>query len=65
MKCFVKFNGVTTDWFDVLMGLKQGYILSPQFFNLFINDLTHCINDLKCRVKFGEEQIFILLYAVC
>ena len=63
MKCSVKFNGVTTDWFDVSMGLKQGCILSPQFFNLFINDLTSRINDLKCGVKFGDEQISILLYA--
>ena len=63
MKCSVKFNGVTTDWFDVSMGLKQGCILSPQFFNLFINDLTSRINDLKCGVKFGDEKISILLYA--
>ena len=45
------------------MGLKQGCILSPQFFNLCINDLTSRINDLKCCVKFGDEQISILLYA--
>ena len=63
LKCSVKLNGVTTDWFDVSMGLKQGCILSPQLFNLFINDLTDRINDLKCGVKIGNEQISILLYA--
>ena len=57
MICSVKLNCVTTDWFDVSMGLKQGCILSPQFFNLFINDLTDRINDLKCCVKISSEQI--------
>ena len=45
------------------MGLKQGCILSPQFFTICINGLTDRINDLKCGVKFDDEQISILLYA--
>ena len=41
----------------------QSIILHTIFFNLSINDLTDRINDLKCSVKFGDEQISILLYA--
>ena len=63
VKCSVKFNGVTADWFDESMGLKQGCILSPQFFNIFFKDLTDPMNDLKRGVRFGDEQISILLYA--
>ena len=36
----VKLNGHMTDWFDVKSGLKQGCILSPLLFNIFINDLV-------------------------
>ena len=63
VECSVKFNGVAADWFDASIELKQGCILSPQFFNIFLKDLTDPMNDLKRGVKFGDEQISILLYA--
>ena len=41
----VRVNGNLTDWFEVNQGLKQGCILSPLLFNIFLNDL---IDDIKC-----------------
>ena len=32
----VKVNNLTTDWFDVNSGLRQGRSLSPLLFNLYI-----------------------------
>ena len=46
VKYTVRVNGQQTDWFEVNCGLKQGCILSPMLFNLFINDLTCHINDV-------------------
>ena len=40
VKCSVRINGYHTDWFKVNSGLKQGCLLSPILFNLFVNDLT-------------------------
>ena len=51
------------DWFDVKIGLKQGCILSPLLFNIFINDLAQTLNNLECGASYGEGDVSILLYA--
>ncbi len=40
VSCCVRINGVKTDFFNVSSGLKQGCLLSPLLFNLFLNDLS-------------------------
>ena len=41
VNCSVRINGHYTDWFDVTdSGSKQGCLLSPQIFNLYLNDLN-------------------------
>ena len=44
-------------------GLKQGCMLSPLLFNLFINDLVEAINSLGVRVDIGQEKVSVLSYA--
>ena len=36
VNCSVRINGYLTEWFSVLSGLKQGCLLSPLLFNLFL-----------------------------
>jgi hypothetical protein len=60
----VQVNQKKTDFFDIDTGLRQGCILSPLLFNLFINDLAVKIKELNLGVQAaGKEKISLLMYA--
>jgi hypothetical protein len=47
VKCTVRVNNDLTPWFNVEAGVKQGCILSPILFSVYINDLADRINSLN------------------
>ena len=59
----VRINSFKTDWFEVKTGLRQGCILSPLLFNLYINDLVIYLKSMNIGVCFNDETVCILLYA--
>ena len=54
---------LTTYWFEMKCGLKQGCSLSPMLFNLYINNLAFKVNALGKRVKIDDKFVSVLLYA--
>ena len=46
VKCWIRLNGVETNWFPVDCGLKHGCSLSPKLFNIFLNDLVARISAI-------------------
>jgi hypothetical protein len=52
-----------TAWFVIEVGLRQGCILSPILFTLFINDLRQVVQKLKKGIIVGKRRISILLFA--
>ena len=57
-KCRIKIGGVLSDTFDANQGVRQGCILSPLLFNIFISDLPEILNNPKNNpAKVGSNEI--------
>jgi hypothetical protein len=63
VKCPVRINSFSTDWFSVNCGLKQTCPLSPLLFNIIINELTVYLKSFDLGIYIGGEKACLLLYA--
>ncbi len=52
MSC-VKVNNPLSGWFECALGVKQGDVLSPTLFSLFINNLAVAITSMNLGVSCG------------
>ena len=59
----IRLNEICLDWFNINVGLRQGCLLSPILFNLFIDDLACKLKAVGEGVDIGEEKLCLLLYA--
>jgi hypothetical protein len=63
VRCAVRVNGMLTSLFPVSSGVKQGCLLSPTLFGIYVNDLASAINELNCGIQIDDRNVSILLYA--
>ena len=61
-QCLKLNNGITRS-FRTTRGVRQGCILSPYAFKIFLNDLPEVFDGTCDPVKLGNERISCLLYA--
>ena len=61
----VKLKGDMSEWFSIETGVRQGCVLSPLLYALFINGLVREINALDLGVEIDERghKLSTLLYA--
>eukprot|EP00732_Lithocolla_globosa_P001538 Lithocolla_globosa_v1_NODE_782_length_3286_cov_3.792634.p1 type:complete len:976 gc:universal NODE_782_length_3286_cov_3.792634:2974-47(-) len=60
----VRLNGMLTDWFPIEKGVKQGCLLSPLLFALYVNDLIIELNAIGKGIKIDSgSKICCLFYA--
>ena len=58
----VRIGEEKTDWFEIDVGLRQGCILSPILFSIFIDGLAEEVKKVG-GVKYGEIVVSLLLFA--
>ena len=63
VKCCIRINNRNTDLFEVSTGVKQGCLLSPILFSMYINDLTFDLKNSGFGIDINGEKIPLLLYA--
>ena len=52
-----------SELFSTIVGVRQGGIVSPKFFNIYIEDLIEVINSsTHAGVTLGELKINVILY---
>ena len=62
-ECSVEFNKENTPWFNVNSGVKQGCLLSPTLFSLFVNDLLKDYEACELGVRCDDFSVPALAYA--
>ena len=59
LSCTIIVNDFETDWFNVIQGVKQGCVISPTLFSIYVNDLAKEIGDLHFRRLYTFQFCFM------
>ena len=59
----VLINDDRTEWFNVDVGVRQGCVLSPTLFNIFINRVIKEVKAMRKGVMINQIMVSILLFA--
>ena len=63
LECRVRWGDALSEWFCVKAGVRQGGILSPTFYCLYVDDLVDILTSMGVGCHLKETFLSILLYA--
>ena len=59
----VKWGKRTSEYFSIINGVKQGGVLSPQLFAIYMDDLSVCLTQCKAGCHLNETVTNHVMYA--
>ncbi len=60
----IKIDNIFTDWFPILSGIRQGDVIAPTMFTLYVNDRILEIKDLDLGIPLtNNEKSTLLIFA--
>ena len=59
----VKFGDIETDFFNVSDGVKQGCVLSPVLFSIYINEFAKMLKECNVGVYIDKVNVGCLFWA--
>jgi hypothetical protein len=62
-ECAVVINGKLTEWFSVSVGVRQGCLLSPTLFNIFLEFVMKEIASLNANLELSDTTCIDVRYA--
>jgi hypothetical protein len=62
-KLYIKVDNKMTEFFTAEVGVRQGVVLNPNLFNLFINDFPKLLEENTDSVTLDNTKIPCLLFA--
>ena len=63
LQCRVRWGDTVSDWFVIKAGVRQGGILSPIFYCIYVDELVEILKALGIGCYLREVFLSILLYA--
>ena len=53
LQCRVRWDGIYSEWFEITAGVRQGGVLSPELYCLYVDDLINILKSMQvgCYVK--------------
>ena len=62
--CVKLSNGIKSEWFETLFGVRQGDSMSPSLFSIYLNDFAEEIKSLNAGIDIPNgRNVSLLLYA--
>ena len=61
--CRVRWDEQYSNWFRIIAGVRQGGILSPDLYSLYVDDLVRILSEQKVGCHIRNRFLSVILYA--